>query len=108
MDDNPYIWVSPFASIIANSIFQRSEETQTQDFVWMQFTWLFDKNLIEVYEWDIVKWAHNKMKTGIYKVYFNDIVLAWYIWWEQWDIHLCDLENIEIIWNIYANPDLLK
>lgn len=75
----------------------------------MQFTWLLDKNWKEIYEGDIVKWLFNEKRNSIYSVYFHQEVLAWFLQSEtNMNIHLCDLLEIEIIWNIYENPELLS
>ena len=74
------------------------------DIIWMQFTWLFDKNGKEIYEGDIVKVYDN----DIAKIVFEKCIIVWKT--KSHDYMLCNMEwsDFEIIWNIYENPELLK
>lgn len=74
------------------------------DTVW-QFTWLLDKNGKEIYEGDIY---HQWDKRILYIVEWLDTGLKWRqngnkstAWLSYFN------KDIEIIWNIYENPDLL-
>ena len=79
-----------------------------------QFTWLLDKNKNDLYEGDIVKSVQLDWKWDI--VWSNDFCCFLFDRNWTWDYthNLCWLEHdsdhfdMEIIGNIYQNPELLK
>ena len=85
------------------------------DIVLMQYTGLKDKNGVEIYEGDVVKYQKTFPNSGnpITKIYQYEIK-----WYEDLDIYGgSDLlngvgfrnvhSNLEVIGNIYENPELL-
>jgi uncharacterized phage protein (TIGR01671 family) len=89
-----------------------------QDIEWMQYTGIKDINGKEIFDGDIARGEAGtgvggkttKYKQLIYKVFWND-------WMHGWDIHAENygkyrfqpaLDEIEIIGNIFENPELLK
>lgn len=103
-----------------NSIFEDMKDT----WVFMQFTGLLDKHDKEIYEGDILK--NNKHGGQLVEVYWKGCIKDGgsvngedWINWGGWHFRKVDKTSkkstyaiynseIEIIGNIYENPDLLK
>ena len=69
--------------------------------IW-QYTWLKDKNWTPIYEWDIVKYS-NEFWTYIEEVKYNNWYYYPLIIIE--DNHKITSNEVEVIWNIYDNPE---
>mgnify|MGYP001586542106 CR=1 FL=1 len=79
----------------------------------MQFTGLFDKNGKEIFEGDIIKfttkWSHPTKQLGVISYYPESMQYGFSLGQSYYDF--TDLENneiLEIIGNIYENPELQK
>ena len=77
------------------------QERNVKDFVLMQYTGLKDINGKEIYEGDLVRICGCEL---ISKVFWHKQGLCFSIKVGQ----LSDYTNVEIIGNIFANPELLK
>ena len=95
--------------VSANEDWERQQKLS--DFELMQYSWLKDINWKEIYEWDIVKWFYNYsveinkavvwFRIGRFEINtFRCIPLYEFLLWNE--------TKLEIIWNIYENPDLLN
>lgn len=75
----------------------------------MQYTGIKDKNKKEIYEGDIVKYTFYN-KTSIYKVKYNQKTSSWQLSnkYENVDIQFAFKSRLEVIGNIYENPELLE
>ena len=78
--------------------------------VLMQYTGLKDKNGVEIYDGDIVSdhvgigiIKYSEIKAA-YKVSYNDGFAKWFIDY----MNRYERKSIEVIGNIYENPELLK
>lgn len=90
---------TPYLETLSNFMFHHSDES-----IIMQFTGLIDKNGKEIYEGDIVIpfSKENKMNNSVIVYEFNQFRIKGTSLYWSWD-----LQQIEVIGNIYENPELL-
>lgn len=78
--------------------------------IFMQYSWLKDKNGKEIYEGDIVNLfpEYDDMKVA-YEVLYDWCGFKVNCWNTPYNNNLEEINHkIEIIWNIYENPNLLN
>ncbi len=100
----PYAWKNGTVKLDAGW----KQSYMCDEFELMQFTWLMDKNGKEIFEWDVLEvdycWKY-KVTVEFYEWRFAPLVQV-----EEWYkcIDSCVQSSLEIIWNIYENPELLN
>ena len=118
------VWNEDAGFWIAQPLWLYSKNNQDENETWNptyifhkfkdEFTCLKDKNGKEIYEGDIIKeLLHNNPLCAVVK-WEKDTAGFSPFNHELWDCescgsyNLCDMEDIEIIGNIYENPELLN
>jgi uncharacterized phage protein (TIGR01671 family) len=82
----------------SNDDFQKLQSLQL-----MQYTGLKDKNGKEIYEGDVVGYGKEKAP---HEVRWDDVHGMWM--WRTFKFSHTALDKLEVIGNIYENPELLK
>ena len=78
----------------------------TEELVWVQYTWLKDKNWKEIYVWDVVEdmWVIQRWPDILFEFYTTNWETSTYPYFNfemlEWEYQFKDLE---IKWNIYEN-----
>lgn len=125
LKDFDYIDISDWISEYESRVLQENPVTQ--------FTWLLDKNWKQIFEWDIIKvsiWTKANPKFFNKEIsYFEEYGIYAMKWqenwrkqdetipfWKSWSSTTYSpylltkywTSKLEIIWNIYENPELIK
>lgn len=103
---NYWDWVTGTSVEIVNN------QLRSNLYNWMQYTGLKDKNGVEIYEGDVIKKGKHIMKIIFWEYYADDsyYYCEWAFVTDEELNNNIDVDDsiVEVIWNIYENPELLK
>lgn len=110
MITHPSLWTLDLNGglFYGNAKMTKNNDVINYPIILMQFTGLTDKNGKEIYEGDIVK---DSECSENHVVEIKEYVNADYedMWTGiGWNLHLCNVENVEVIGNKWENPELMK
>lgn len=93
-----------------NKIMNKLQPKELENVILMQYTGLKDKNNKEIFEGDVVKWFSNRVEKAI--VQFSNGIFQLKIQEPENDDYYMDIlhnwtSTIEVIGNLYENPELL-
>jgi len=100
--------MSDCLSVMASEKFAQSVY-HLKEWKLMQYTGLRDKNGIEIYEGDIIRYGASKETGIVADVYIPDKVVEWHEKIAGFGLDKESIEDMyEVVDNIYENPELIK
>ena len=105
-------WIRVFVKWLWQDIDKTNFLIDWVDNVLMQFTWLYDKNRKEIFDWDIVEIGYKEWDINWFEKWYRQkqeikLNTLWHCFW-NYTFNFIKYDYIfKVIWNIYLNPELL-
>ena len=96
-----------FIDIVDGCIVPASDQSKRR-FIFLQFTGLLDKNGVEVFEGDICNWGAKDVFPYVIELVDGGFQLVYKGDDASMNLMQKTAQNIEVIGNIFSNPELLK